>query len=89
MGRLLAVQEPVVAATFREADRVMTPILGKPLTSFIFVDADDAEAMNKAELDLMQTAITQPAMLTMDISDLQVAWRVRHRTGHRDGPLAR
>jgi acyl transferase domain-containing protein len=44
----------------------MTPILGKPLTSYIFVDASDPEAMKKAERDLMQTAITQPAMLTMD-----------------------
>ncbi len=66
MGRLLAAVEPVVAATFREADQVMIPILGKPLTSYIFVDATDPEAMQKAELDLMQTAITQPAMLTID-----------------------
>ena len=66
MGRLLANLEPVVAATFKEADQVMTPILGRPLTSYIFVDCTDAEAMQKAEIDLMQTAITQPAMLTMD-----------------------
>ena len=33
MGRLLASLEPVVAATFKEADQVMTPILGRPLTS--------------------------------------------------------
>jgi acyl transferase domain-containing protein len=66
MGRLLAGVEPVVAATFKEADQVMTPILGRPLTSYIFVDATDPEAMKKAERDLMQTAITQPAMLTMD-----------------------
>ncbi len=66
MGRLLASVEPVVAATFKEADQVMTPILGKPLTSYIFVDSTDPEAMKKAERDLMQTAITQPAMLTMD-----------------------
>ena len=66
MGRLLAAAEPVVAATFKEADQVMTPILGKPLTDYIFVDATDADAMKKAERDLMQTAITQPAMLTID-----------------------
>ncbi len=66
MGRLLAGVEPVVAATFKEADQVMTPILGRPLTSYIFVDSTDPEAMKKAERDLMQTAITQPAMLTMD-----------------------
>lgn len=66
MGRELAAVEPVVAQVFAEADQVMTPILGKPLTSYIFVDGQDAAALQKAEVDLMQTAITQPAMLTMD-----------------------
>jgi acyl transferase domain-containing protein len=66
MGGLLAQREPVVAQVFKDADVVMKPILGKPLTSYIFVDGQDAEAMKKAERDLMQTAITQPAMLTMD-----------------------
>ncbi|HHW88312.1 MAG TPA: acyltransferase domain-containing protein, partial [Chloroflexi bacterium] len=66
MGRQLAEREPVVAQVFKDADAVMTPILGKPLTSYIFVDSQDPEAMKKAERDLMQTAITQPAMLTMD-----------------------
>ncbi|MCW5860054.1 MAG: SDR family NAD(P)-dependent oxidoreductase, partial [Caldilineales bacterium] len=31
-----------------------------------FVDGDNPAAMKQAEFDLMQTAITQPAMLTMD-----------------------
>ncbi len=66
MGRDLAALEPVVAETFAEADRVMTPILGRSLTSYIFVDSDDPAAMKQAERDLMQTAITQPAMLTVD-----------------------
>ncbi|MEI2690905.1 MAG: beta-ketoacyl synthase N-terminal-like domain-containing protein [Anaerolineae bacterium] len=66
MGRELAALEPVVAETFREADAVMTPILGRPLTSYIFVDSADPAAMKQAERDLMQTAITQPAMLTLD-----------------------
>jgi malonyl CoA-acyl carrier protein transacylase/3-oxoacyl-(acyl-carrier-protein) synthase/acyl carrier protein/NAD(P)-dependent dehydrogenase (short-subunit alcohol dehydrogenase family) len=66
MGRELAALEPVVAETFREADAVMTPILGRSLTSYIFVDSADPAAMKQAERDLMQTAITQPAMLTMD-----------------------
>src|ERR1035441_1845454 len=30
--------EPIVAEIFAEADRVMTPLLGKPLSEFIFVD---------------------------------------------------
>ena len=40
------------------------------VTSFIFADGADPEAMKKAELTLMQTAITQPAMLTMDTGQL-------------------
>ncbi len=60
--------EPIVADTFDEADRVMTPILGKPLSEFIFVDSADANAVAKAEEDLRQTAITQPAVLAADLA---------------------
>ena len=60
--------EPIVAETFAEADRVMTPILGKPLTEFIFVDRDNAEAVATAEDALRQTAITQPAVLATDLA---------------------
>ncbi|MBE2267274.1 MAG: SDR family NAD(P)-dependent oxidoreductase [Anaerolinea sp.] len=66
MGRELAAISPVVKQVFADADAVMTPILGKPLTSYIFVDTDDKAAMMQSEIDLMQTAITQPAMLTLD-----------------------
>jgi malonyl CoA-acyl carrier protein transacylase len=68
MGRELAAIYPEVQAVFDEADAVMTPILGKPLTDYIFVDPNDSTAVNKATFDLMQTEITQPAMLTMDIA---------------------
>ena len=68
MARELRKSEPIVADTFTEADRVMTPILGKPLSDFIFIDETDAVAMEKAESDLRQTAITQPAVLTVDIA---------------------
>ena len=60
--------EPIIADTFAEADRIMTPILGKPLSEFIFVDSADAGAVAKAEDDLRQTAITQPAVLTIDLA---------------------
>ncbi|MBN8636609.1 MAG: SDR family NAD(P)-dependent oxidoreductase [Anaerolineae bacterium] len=66
MGRELAKVSPIVQQVFADADAVMTPILGKPLTSYIFVDSTDPSAMMQAEIDLMQTAITQPAMLTLD-----------------------
>jgi malonyl CoA-acyl carrier protein transacylase/3-oxoacyl-(acyl-carrier-protein) synthase/acyl carrier protein len=58
--------EPIVAGTFSEADRVMTPLLGKPLSEYIFVDGDDRAAVKKADADLRQTAITQPAVLATD-----------------------
>ncbi len=64
----LRATEPIVAETFAEADRVMTPLLGKPLSKFIFVDLADADAVAKAEDDLRQTAITQPAVLATDLA---------------------
>jgi malonyl CoA-acyl carrier protein transacylase len=72
MGKELAAFSPIVQDVFDEADRVMTPILGKPLTSYIFVDSSDPKAINQAEFSLMQTAITQPAMLTLDIALLRL-----------------
>ena len=62
----LRTTEPIVATTFAEADQVMTPLLGKPLTDFIFVDPSDPNAVAKADEDLRQTAITQPAVLATD-----------------------
>ena len=66
MLRPLFAAEPIVATTFAEADRVMTPLLGKPLTDFIFVNKSDPSAVAQAEDDLRQTAITQPAVLATD-----------------------
>jgi len=63
--------EIVVKATFDEADAVMSPILGKPLTAFIYVDGDE-EAIAQAERNLKNTAITQPAMLTANVALLRV-----------------
>ncbi|MCG6989234.1 MAG: acyltransferase domain-containing protein, partial [Gemmatimonadetes bacterium] len=61
-------REPIVAATFDEADAVMTPLLGGPLSERIFVDGNDAEAVRRAEEGLSQTAITQPAVLAVDMA---------------------
>jgi acyl transferase domain-containing protein len=60
--------DAIVADTFSEADRALTPVLGKPLSEFIFVDPSDARAVAKAEEELRQTAITQPAVLASDIA---------------------
>ncbi len=64
----LRAAEPIVADTFTEADRIMTPLLGKPLSDFIFVNGGNADAVAKAEEDLRQTAITQPAVLATDLA---------------------
>ena len=64
----LRAAEPIVSETFAEADRLMTPILGKPLSDFIFVDQADPKAVEQAEEDLRQTAITQPAVLATDLA---------------------
>ena len=72
MLRQLASDEPVVTQTFREADEVMEPLLGRPLTDYLFVDPMgplEEEAANEA---LRQTAITQPAVLTTDIALLRL-----------------
>jgi acyl transferase domain-containing protein/NAD(P)-dependent dehydrogenase (short-subunit alcohol dehydrogenase family)/acyl carrier protein len=68
MLRTLYTTEPIVAETFAQADRVMTPLLGKPLTDFVFVDETDSAAVAKADDDLRQTAITQPAVLAIDLA---------------------
>src|SRR5690242_13330104 len=68
MMQPLCATEPIVAETFAEADRVMTPLLGKPLSHFIFINSTDAASVAKAEDDLRQTAITQPAVLASDMA---------------------
>ncbi len=60
--------EPIVAEVFEEADRIMAPILGKPLTEYIFIDADDPAAVAQADEELRQTEITQPAVLATDLA---------------------
>ena len=64
LGRLRAI-EPLVADTFAEADDVMTPLLGRPLSDYVFADPADVAS---AEAQLMRTEITQPAVLTADIA---------------------
>ena len=46
----------------------MTPLLGKPLTEYIFIDDTDADAVAALEQQLLQTEITQPAVLATDIA---------------------
>ncbi len=92
MGRELAELSPAVRQVFAEADAVMTPILGKPLTEHLFVDPDDSAAINQATLALMQTEITQPAMLTMDMAMYQLlqsyGFKAEMMMGHSLGEYA-
>ena len=74
MLRDLRTIEPLVAETFREADAVMTPILGRPISSYVFVDGND-DAITQAELRLRSTDITQPALLAVHVSLLRVLER--------------
>ena len=71
MLRDLCAAEPLAAETFREADEVMTPILGRSLTSYIFVDEDPA-SISEAEAALKNTVITQPAVLTANVALLRL-----------------
>ncbi|MGA8047602.1 MAG: type I polyketide synthase, partial [Dermatophilaceae bacterium] len=89
MLRGLAATEPVVRETFAAADRVMTPLLGRPLTDYIFVDPADEAAVAAASRRLMQTEITQPAVLATDLAltKLLAAYGIRPDTvmGHSLG----
>jgi acyl transferase domain-containing protein/acyl carrier protein len=68
MARTLRDLEPVVAGTFAQADRRMESILGRTISSYTFLDSKDAETLARAEDDLKQTSITQPAVLTTDLA---------------------
>ena len=63
----------------------MTPLLGKPLSEFIFVDQADPSAVAEAEEDLRQTEITQPAVLTSRHRDDASARRLWHSARHDHG----
>ncbi len=64
MLRKLRELEPIVAETFAEADREMPALLDRSLSSYLFADPKDPAA----EEALRQTAITQPAVLTVDVA---------------------
>ncbi|HTY63501.1 MAG TPA: SDR family NAD(P)-dependent oxidoreductase [Acidobacteriota bacterium] len=66
MIRSLRDTEPIVTKIFEEADRTMEPLLGKTLTSCIYLDESDEAALAAAENGLKQTAITQPAVLATE-----------------------
>ncbi len=68
MLKPLRESEPIVRDTFAEADEIMAPLLGQPLSSYVFSDSDDPETVARLDRQLLQTEITQPAVLTCDIA---------------------
>ncbi len=68
----LRAHEPIVRDIYDEADRIMTPLLGKPLSEYVFADAADPEAVSRLNAQLLQTEITQPAVLTTDAAMAQL-----------------
>jgi malonyl CoA-acyl carrier protein transacylase len=78
MLRGLREREPIVAATFDEADRVMDPLLGRSLSEQLFPHASP-EALARAEAALGEPAVAQPAVLAVDaaLARLLEAYGVR------------
>ncbi|MFN7142924.1 MAG: acyltransferase domain-containing protein, partial [Myxococcota bacterium] len=70
MGLDLAEAFPIVADTFREADEVMTPLLGRSLTSLIRRDPSVPE--DEQFEALRATEISQPATLTVDVAIMRL-----------------
>ncbi|MFU8806637.1 MAG: acyltransferase domain-containing protein, partial [Bradymonadaceae bacterium] len=69
LGMLSALKSrfPVIAQTFDEADAIMEPVLGRPLSSIIDPDLRSVDELQAFEA-LMQTEVTQPAVLTVDVA---------------------
>ena len=72
VNMLADVPDPIVRETFAEADRTMGPILGQPLTSYVYKNANDPAAMEAAEEALKDTTICQPAMVATDIAIMRM-----------------
>jgi acyl transferase domain-containing protein/NAD(P)-dependent dehydrogenase (short-subunit alcohol dehydrogenase family)/acyl carrier protein len=72
VNMLADVPDPIVRETFAEADRVMGPILGQPLTEYVYKNEADPAAMQAAEEALKDTTICQPAMVASDIAIMRL-----------------
>jgi acyl transferase domain-containing protein/NAD(P)-dependent dehydrogenase (short-subunit alcohol dehydrogenase family)/acyl carrier protein len=63
----------IVADTFKEADAIMTKIIGEGLTDILFTKGGESEAEILAKQErIKQTEITQPAVLTADVALLRL-----------------
>ena len=75
--------EPVVVETFEEADRVMTPIFGKPLTSYIYVDGDE-ESIAQAEKNLKRHHHHPAGDVDCQCGFVAGVTKIRDQTGRGD-----
>ncbi|TPW19741.1 MAG: beta-ketoacyl synthase family protein, partial [Elusimicrobia bacterium] len=63
----------VVADTFAEADRIMTRLIGEPLSDILFTKGGETpEKLAEMAERIKRTEITQPAVLTADIAILRL-----------------
>lgn len=67
LARLRA-SEPVVRGVFDEADRIMMPALGRPLSDLVYVDGSDPAAVARADEAMRPMDVTQPAVLAADLA---------------------
>jgi acyl transferase domain-containing protein len=68
MLKSLAAREPIVRATLDEADRVMTAVLGQPLTASIFADDDQLTDGTAPDDRFTRVEVAQPGVLACDIA---------------------
>ncbi|MEW6775120.1 MAG: SDR family NAD(P)-dependent oxidoreductase [Bdellovibrionota bacterium] len=59
---------PEVRETFEEAERIVSPLIGKSLLSIIHPTDKSPENLARCEEELRQTEITQPAVLAADVA---------------------
>ncbi len=77
MGAELYAQEPVFAAAVDECASVLTAELGRDLRALLFATGSDEERA-AADAELGQTALTQPALFTIEyaLAKLWLSWGV-------------
>ncbi|MEE8424514.1 MAG: type I polyketide synthase, partial [Elusimicrobiota bacterium] len=73
----LAGKYQVVRETFEEADRIMTRLIGEPLTAILWTKGGETpEELAAKQNRIKQTEITQPAVLTADVALLRLLRRL-------------
>ena len=95
MGRALYDAHPAFRDALDRCDRLLTPLLGRPLLEVVFADDDEsAGAIHQTEVhqtEVHQTAYTQPALFALEyaLSELWRSWGVAPAAvlGHSIGEI--